>query len=78
MRRSAVVLFAGLACVLLAGPAAGTDVAGEAYFGDQPPDFAFSLRGGLHTIDGISAGAGSYFGEDLGFDTDIGLSLIHI
>ena len=75
MRRSAVVLLAGLACVLLAAPAACTDVAAEVYFGDQPPDFALSLRGGLHTIDGISAGAGSYFGEDLGFDTDFGYGI---
>ena len=72
MRRSAVVLFAGLACVLLAAPAARGDVTGEVYFGDQPPELAFAFRGSLHTMDGIDTGAGSYFTEDLGFDTDFG------
>ncbi len=72
MKGSAVVLFVGLICALLAsGPARG-DVMGQAYFGEGPPKFAIGLRLGWHTIDGIDASAGSYFGEDLGFDTDYG------
>jgi outer membrane protein W len=75
MRRSAVVLMAGLAWVLLAAPSALGAVTGEVYFGDQPPGFAVSFRGSLHSIDGIEAGPGSYFPGDLGFDTDWGYGL---
>jgi len=72
MKGSAVVVFVGLACALLASAPALGDLTGEVYFGDQPPEFAFSIRGSWHSIDGITAGAGSYFGGDIGFDTDFG------
>jgi len=72
MRRNAVVLFVGLACVLLASASAPGALTRLEYFGDEPPSFAVGVRGSWHSIDGINAGAGSYFGEDIGFDTDFG------
>ena len=72
MSRSAVVLFVGLVCLVLAPGPVRADLTSEVYFGDEPPQFAFGIRGTVHTIDGINAGAGSFFGEDIGFDTDYG------
>ena len=75
MKGSAVVVFVGLACALLASAPASGALTGEAYFGDQPPQFAFGIRGSWHNIDGITASSGSYFGGNLGFDTDFGYGL---
>lgn len=72
MSRSAVVLFVGLVCLALAPASVHAALTGEVYFGDEAPQFAFSFRGTLHTIGGIDAGAGSYFGGDLDFDSDFG------
>jgi len=72
MRKSAVVLFVGLACVFLAPASVRADLTSEVYFGDEAPQFAVSFRGSLHTISGIDAGAGSFFGGDLDFDSDYG------
>ena len=72
MKRSAVGLFVALACMLLAAVPSEGAVTSEVYFGDQAPRFAVGFRGTWHSIEGIDAGAGSYFGEDIGFDTDFG------
>jgi len=72
MKGSAVVVLVGLACVLLASAPAGADLTSEVYFGDEAPQFALSFRGSWHSIDGITATSGSYFGGDVGFDTDFG------
>lgn len=75
MKRSAVGLFVALACMLLASAPSQGAVTGEVYLGDQAPRFAFGFRWSWHQIGGITASAGSYFGEDLGFDTDMGYGL---
>jgi len=75
MSRSAVVLFVGLVCLALAPASVHAALTGEVYFGDEAPQFAFSFRASLHTIEGIKAGAGSYFGGDLEFDNDYGYGL---
>jgi len=75
MKGSALVLFIGLVSVLLSSAPAQGEVFGQAYLGDETPKFAIGARVSWHTIDGIDASPGSVFGEDLGFDTDMGYGL---
>jgi outer membrane protein W len=72
MSRSAVVLFVGLVCLVLAPASARADLTSEVYFGDQTPKFAFGVRATWHTIEGLHSDASSYFGGDLDFDSDYG------
>ena len=76
MSRSAVVLFVGLVCLALAPASVDAALTGEVYFGDEAPLFAFGFRGTFHTIGGINAGAGSYFGGDIEFDNDYGYGFL--
>lgn len=72
MKWSGLLVVVCLACMVATSAFALGGLAGEDYFGEEPPTFAFGLRLGFHDISGIPFRADTIFPEELNFDTDVG------